>query len=183
MKIIQGTKQKNKVFMERKKIIGLMACDSKGVIGKDRMLPWSYPEELEHFRNMTYQKVMVMGNTTFQSIPSTTLKNRFNIVFSRQQQKSSSFGDNIVFVSSMNDFLRLLNMLTNKEIFMIGGAEITRLFLMQGLLSEFILTKIHKAYEGDTYLSLDFLHYWEQEVICQKNDFTIYRYTINPNAR
>ena len=34
-----------------KKIVGIWAQDEQGVIGKDQVLPWSLPAELQHFKN------------------------------------------------------------------------------------------------------------------------------------
>jgi len=162
--------------MKGRKIVGLLACDPRGVIGNKGALPWFYPEELNHFRQATFGQVMVMGNKTFKSIPSNTLKDRFNIVFSKHSRKGLGHGNNVTFVSSLNDFLSLGNVPTNKEIFMIGGAEIARLFLTADLLSEFLLTKIHDIYEGDTIFPLKLLQDWPSTVIRRDKDFTIYKY-------
>ena len=34
------------------KIVGIMAVTEEGVIGKNNSLPWNYPEELKHFRQI-----------------------------------------------------------------------------------------------------------------------------------
>ncbi len=162
--------------MDNRKIVGLMACDPRGVIGKKGALPWSYPEELEHFRKITFGQIMVMGHKTFESVPLATLKDRFNIVFSRHPQKVPELYDNIIFVSSLSDFLALGNMPADKEMFMIGGAEIAKLFLTAGLLSEFLLTKIQDVYEGDAIFPLILLQDWSCELIRKEKNFTIYKY-------
>ena len=162
--------------MGNKKIVGLMACDPRGVIGNKGGLPWSYPEELEHFRKITFGQVMIMGHKTFESIPTATLKERFNIVFSRRSQKPSEPCENVIFVSSLDDFLALSPIPADKEIFMIGGAEIAKLFLTADLLSAFLLTKIHDVYEGDTIFPLRLLQDWSYEIIRKEKNFTIYKY-------
>ena len=78
--------------------------------------------------------------------------------------------------AQLNDFLTLSNIPPDKEIFMIGGAEISKLFLGANLLSEFLLTKIHDIYEGDTIFPLNLLQGWPYEIIIKENDFTIYKY-------
>lgn len=163
--------------MNGRKIVGLLACDPRGVIGNKGELPWFYPEELDHFRKTTFDQIMIMGHKTFQSIPLTTLKDRFNIVFSRQTIKGFEHSDNVIFISSLNDFLALSNIPVHKKCFMIGGAEIAKLFLIANLLSEFLLTKIHDTYEGDTIFPLDLLQGWPREVIRKDKDFTIYKYS------
>ncbi|MGV8949212.1 MAG: dihydrofolate reductase [Candidatus Paracaedibacter sp.] len=159
--------------MNTKKIVGLMACDPRGVIGNEGALPWVYPEELDHFRKTTFGQIMVMGNKTFESIPSIILKDRFNVVFSRNSRKGLNYGDNVIFVSSLNDFLALKNLPVDKEMFMIGGAEIAKLFLNANLLSAFILTKIHNSYKGDTIFPLDLLQDWPCQIIRENKNFTV----------
>ncbi|WP_341749364.1 dihydrofolate reductase [Candidatus Tisiphia endosymbiont of Sialis lutaria] len=55
------------------KIIGIMAATQQGVIGDRNSLPWSYPEELEHFRATTSGHIMIMGRKTYNIIPKTSL--------------------------------------------------------------------------------------------------------------
>ena len=163
--------------MNNKRITGLLACDPRGVIGNKGALPWLYPEELNHFRQTTFGQIMIMGNKTFESIPSATLKDRFNIVFSRNSSKRLDYADNIIFIPSLNDFLALKNIPADKEMFMIGGAEIAKLFLNTDLLNAFILTKIHDNYEGDTIFPLDLLQDWSCQILKENKDFTVYKYT------
>ena len=39
------------------------------VIGKDNKLPWDIPEELERFRALTRNQVVIMGRKTWESLP------------------------------------------------------------------------------------------------------------------
>ena len=64
---------------------------------------------------------------------------------------------------------------------MIGGAEMTKLFLKANLVNKFLLTRIHKFYEGDTIFPLNLLEGWDQEMIRKEKDFTIYKYTRFPS--
>jgi len=162
--------------VNNQKIVGLMACDPKGVIGHKGALPWSHPEELGYFRSTTFGNVMIMGRKTFESIPLDTLKDRFSIVFSRRPLPPSELKDRVTFVSSLEDFLALDCIPADKKIFMIGGAEIAKLFLQANLLREFLVTKIHDIYKGDTVFSLDALQDWSYEIIRKEKDFTIYKY-------
>lgn len=161
---------------KNRKITGLLACDPKGVIGKKGKLPWHYPEELDFFRTTTHHQIMVMGRKTYQAIPQETLKNRFNVVFSRRFTPLPHQRDYVVPVSSMDEFQKL-ELPFSQGIYMIGGGEIANLFLKADLIDDFLLTKIHKIYEGDTYFSLDLLKDWPQNIIQQKKEYTICLYT------
>ena len=49
------------------------------LIGKDNSLPWSIKEDMNHFKNYTTGKTVLMGKKTFDSIGK-PLANRNNIV-------------------------------------------------------------------------------------------------------
>ncbi|MCX7343688.1 MAG: dihydrofolate reductase [Proteobacteria bacterium] len=158
------------------KIIGIMASTPNGIIGKDNALPWSYPEEIEHFRKITDSQVMVMGRKTFESAPNSLLK-KTPIVFSKNKAIRNLKPCTVV--ESIDSFLEHILSIQCHKAFMIGGAEIAELFLKNNLISEFILTKIHKNYEGDASMDLSFFDKWQQILLTQTKDYTIYKLT-NP---
>jgi dihydrofolate reductase len=158
-------------------ITGIMACDPHGVIGKGNDLPWNYPEELAHFRRTVKGHIIIMGEKTFESIPNDILESCQAIVFSRTTPRAAT--SNCTFVSSLEALLAL-PMPENVKMFVIGGGEIAHLFLRHNLIADFILTKIHKTYEGDVFLDLSLLRDWPESVIQQSRDYTIYQ-LVNPN--
>lgn len=158
------------------KIIGIMASTNEGVIGKGNALPWHYKDELNHFRKITNNQVMVVGRKTFESAPSTLFKKK-PIVFSKTMQSSERY----MVTRSITEFLRYLDSINLPEIFMIGGAEIAELFFKENLISEFFLTKIHKDYDGDITMDLKFFDNWQQILLTQTDNYTIYK-LINPKG-
>jgi dihydrofolate reductase len=62
----------------------VVAHSSNGVIGRDGALPWRLPTDLRRFRELTSGHAVVMGRTTFESIPPRfrPLPERRNIVLS-----------------------------------------------------------------------------------------------------
>ena len=115
-----------------------------------------------------------MGRKTFDSIPAKILKNCICIVFSRNTPLQSY--NIIFFIKSLDDFWRVIKPFTDKKIFMVGGAEIATLFLEQNLIDEFLLTKINKNYDGDTFFPIDFLAGWHSVIIDKTNDYQIYKF-------
>ena len=142
--------------MSSRGIIGLMAADPHGLIGKGPHLPWSYPEELDHFRQTIRGHGIIMGRRTFDSFPKDLLAYSPAVVFSRN---FTSLSPRCTVVESLKAFLAY-PLPTDKSWFMIGGAEIAHLFLEHNLLSEFILTPIKKEHEGDVFLDLKKLSSW-----------------------
>jgi dihydrofolate reductase len=62
----------------------VVAHSTNGVIGRDGTLPWRLPTDLRRFRELTSGHAVVMGRTTFESIPPRfrPLPERRNIVLS-----------------------------------------------------------------------------------------------------
>lgn len=56
-----------------------------GVIGRDGVIPWHVPEDLQHFKEVTSGKPVIMGRRTWESLPDThkPLPGRVNIIVSR----------------------------------------------------------------------------------------------------
>jgi dihydrofolate reductase len=40
--------------------------NKENVIGVDNKLPWHIPEDLQHFKHVTYGKPIIMGRKTFE---------------------------------------------------------------------------------------------------------------------
>jgi len=161
-------------------IIGLMACTEKGVIGSKGRIPWRYPNELKHFQEITHNQIIIMGRKTFEEMSKLSLlKNRKSIVFTRNYSlQNEPTNANIIFVHSLEQFTNL-RLEDEKKIYMIGGAEIAKLFLKNYLLNKFLLTRIHKEYDGDTYFPLSLIEKWDITIITTNKDYTIYKYQPN----
>jgi dihydrofolate reductase len=157
--------------MQCRKVIAIAACDPNGVIGKGGVLPWDLKEERDHFSAMIGQFPIVMGRKTFESIPHHYLQSRPVIVLSRT---ISSRDSNVIFVSSLESFLMLP--IRDQLLFVIGGAAIYSLFLLENLIDEFILTQIKECYPGDTFFPLHLIKRWTKQCIRDVDGFTIYRY-------
>lgn len=58
---------------------------SGGAIGRDGQMPWHLPEDLAHFRRVTFGAPVVMGRRTWESLPERfrPLPGRENIVVTR----------------------------------------------------------------------------------------------------
>lgn len=163
-----------------RKLIGIMACTNSGVIGLDGKVPWKYEKEFKHFQEVTEREAVIMGRKTFDEMRELSLlKTRNNIVFTRNLSLKKHYqAINIRFVNSLEEFKKIIAPEISKA-YMIGGQEIAKLFLKNDMLSEFLLTKIHKEYKGDSYFPLSQLADWQSEIISSCTDYTIHKYTKN----
>ena len=81
-------------FSETLNLIVAHTFDKNG-IGKDGSMPWSIPEDLEHFKELTTRSgddgnnfnIVIMGRKTWDSIPAKfkPLRGRFNVVLSNDE--------------------------------------------------------------------------------------------------
>ena len=158
------------------KIIGIMASTDSGVIGLNGKIPWRYTNELEHFQKVTKGQTVVMGRKTFNEMENLKLlEERKSVVFTRSPLLLNKNATNIRFVNSLNAFTKL-NFIQEKKIYMIGGSEIAELFFKKNMLEKFLLTKIHKEYDGDTYFPLSLIKEWRTEKIIENKNYNIYQY-------
>lgn len=70
----------------------IWAQSTSGIIGVNGVLPWHDRGDMQHFKDMTTGKVVVMGRKTRQSLPqrSKRLPNRTNIVLSRTMKSTKT---------------------------------------------------------------------------------------------
>lgn len=73
-------------------MIGLVWAQAHGgVIGRDGGLPWHLPEDLARFKQLTMGYTVVMGRTTWESLPDSVrpLPGRRNVVLTRDPSWSA----------------------------------------------------------------------------------------------
>jgi len=106
--------------------VGLVWAESAdGVIGVDGTLPWHLPEDLAHFRALTAGHPVVMGHTTWRSLPPRfrPLPGRENIVLSRSEGLALD-GATVV-----PDVAAALALVAGRAAWVIGGAQVYAAFL------------------------------------------------------
>ena len=98
----------------------VVARDRNGAIGKDGGIPWHAPEDLRRFKRETIGGAVIMGRTTWESLPFKPLKDRLNIVVSRD----ASLADHVV--GSVAAAMDLARAAGYDRIYGIGGQGIYR---------------------------------------------------------
>jgi dihydrofolate reductase len=113
----------------RKSIIACIGLNRE--LGKNNNLLWHIPEDLAYFKKITQGAPVIMGRSTFLSLPEKfrPLPGRKNIVLSRQQNNElKKYSQQIIIVDNFSRaFLeaeRFAKKNNQKEIFVIGGASV-----------------------------------------------------------
>ncbi len=107
-------------------MISLIAAIGKNnELGKGNTLLWHMPADMSHFIKMTSGHPVIMGRKTFESLKG-PLPNRKNIVITRDLNYKKN---GIEIAHSLEEAINsarttLAQLAQNKEIFIIGGAEI-----------------------------------------------------------
>lgn len=107
----------------------IVAVSQNNVIGDNEYnsLPWNLPEDLSRFYQLTKNNIVVMGNKTYKSLPNGKLKNRINIVLTRESFNVEDNEGDLFFVD-MASIWELINRYVDKKVFIIGGTSIYSTF-------------------------------------------------------
>ena len=121
----------------------IAAIGKNNELGKDNNLIWHIKGDLAHFKELTMHKKIVMGASTYKSLPK-KLEGREYIILS----KSLKNIEDAQIYSNFDDLIEFLNTL-DEEIMVIGGASIYKLFLPYA--EVLYLTEIEAEAEADVY--------------------------------
>ena len=124
-------------------IRAIMAVDDLGGISKNGSMPWpKNSADLQWFKKNTMNAIVVMGRLTWIDpfMPS-PLKGRVNVLATNQDKEKYLGADEYLSGDILTKVLSLSNKYENKDVYIIGGAEIlNQLF---ELIEEFYLTRIY----------------------------------------
>ena len=127
-----------------KKLVIIAAVGKNNELGYKGNLIWKFKEDMLFFKKMTINHTVVMGDTTFFSLPK-MLDNRKHIVLSFDKD---NFPSDVIVLRSIDDFFNLSKSI-NDDIYIIGGASIYKQFI--NYVDEIILTEINDTALSDVY--------------------------------
>jgi dihydrofolate reductase len=132
----------------------IVAADLNNGIGFQNNIPWSIPNELKYFQDVTVgegNNVVIMGRKTWDSLPdkSKPLKNRTNIVVTRNQDLKLPKG--VLKTDSLHAALVEAAKTDPAEVFVIGGAQLYEDAIKHPACSKIYLTRIQEEFDCDTF--------------------------------
>jgi len=140
------------------------AEDEQGLIGSKGELPWHLPNEMKHFVEVTTGDIVVMGRKTYESIPNPPLKNRVNIVLSRNPEFEA---EDAIICRSKEEIMEQVAE-RNKAVHIIGGTSLFEMFADE--VDMLYRTIVYGDFSGDTYMpAIDYRYFrivdsWEGTV-------------------
>jgi dihydrofolate reductase len=130
-------------------VISIIAAVAKNrVIGVANDLPWRLPDDMKFFMQTTSGHHVIMGRKNYESLPDKfkPLPNRTNIVVTHQK---NFYAPGCTVVHDLDEAVKIAKNNGEKELFIIGGAEIYKLTLP--ITDVLYLTEIEADVNGDTF--------------------------------
>ena len=139
----------------------IVAIGENGVIGVDGGLPWHIPGDLKLFKQTTMGKPLIMGRKTWESL-GRPLPGRPHVVITRDQ-KYSAAGAHVAHDLDQALFIahNMALALEEKEIMVIGGAEIYRLAIVKA--ERLYLTEVALSPRGDAFFPDFDVDQWQEK--------------------
>lgn len=150
-------------------IIFIAAVANNNVMGCNGDMPWSYPEDMKRFRDVTLNHPIIMGRKTWDSLRIKPLPGRKNIVISRNP------GFEYPGVEVYPDIKTPIYKYRDEDIYIIGGSQIFNDYM---IFADYLdITHINKDYDGDVFFPDIDPNIWESVHQEENGDlmFTIYR--------
>lgn len=132
----------------------IVAMGRNRVIGIKNALPWKLPADMEHFRQLTMGKPVIIGQKTFESIGN-PLPGRTNIILTLDKDFAPP-GCQVA--HSIEEALEIAK--DFKEVMICGGASVYKQFLP--IAGRLYLTLIKEDFEGDAFFPEFDWNDWEE---------------------
>ena len=130
-------------------IVSIIAAIGKnGQLGIDNKIPWTLKEDMQNFKNLTLNHHILMGRRTFESIGGKPLKNRINLLVTRNKNIDPKGCEAFDCSYKAMDFAKSNK---EKEIFIIGGTTIYKFFLDNNLADKMYITETTYDGNADTF--------------------------------
>lgn len=159
----------------------IVAVSSDWGIGYKNELLFRIREDLQRFKKLTINKVVVMGHNTFKSLPGgKPLPSRTNIVLSKNDSLQIP---GVITCNSMGSLKALLQNHDPREIFIIGGEKVYAQLL--NYCERAYITKVEANPSADVFMTnIDKLPCWrlEQESLLKNYGEISYKFSIYTNG-
>jgi len=124
----------------------IVAIGKNNVIGIDNKLPWHYKEDIDYFKQTTWNKKIIMGEQTFKSILGyikKPLPGRTSVIATLTDYSYEG-------IEVTHDIINYLkNVPKEEDIFIIGGKIIYDLTL--DIADRLYITHVNKEYKGNVF--------------------------------
>jgi len=127
------------------------AVAANGVIGADGEMPWHYPEDLRHFKDLTVGHPVIVGRVTYERIVDRIggpLPGRTNVVLTRRPDRVDTSSPRVRVATTVEAAIDRARETGDEEVFVAGGRSVYEQLLP--VADRMVLTEIQETYDGDT---------------------------------
>lgn len=142
------------------------AEDRERNIGYEGHLPWHLPADLAHFKKLTINHPIIMGRTTFDSLPG-LLPKRQHIVLTHDKELKEKYctSEQVMILSSIDNLNDFINQHKDEDLCAIGGVSIFEALMDQ--VDVLDKTEIDATFKADT--KMPKIDYSKFELIAKKH--------------
>lgn len=126
----------------------IWAMDENRLIGKDNLLPWHYPKDLEYFKRHTFDQSVLMGDLTYQSLKTYYKKKPLPFKTSYVANIQDASYPDAIHVKDLHAFIKSFQ----EDLFVIGGKTIYHLALPYA--DRLYITYVLATHEGNVYFPM-----------------------------
>lgn len=142
-------------------IKAIICVDKQGAIGQNGDMPWgrSFPEDLAYFKRVTLYQDVVVGRTTYESLPFNRkgFPQRDTLVLTSGNGGAILGDGEAVYFMSKGELLDVIND-SEYDIWIAGGSTVYEQFW--NLIDEVHITTIDNIYpEADTFFQVDLTNF------------------------
>lgn len=140
--------------MHTPKISIIAAMDEKRGIGKGGRIPWHIKEDLIRLKKLTLGNVVILGRKSYDSMcfyydkSGREMPGKLYIVVTRNRDYKPT-RSNACTVNSLESALKIVRGMKEKEVFVIGGAQIFTITMP--FADKLYLTIVKGSYQADTF--------------------------------
>ena len=160
----------------------IVAMAKNRVIGKNSALPWpSIKEDLNHFKEFTTGKTLIVGKNTFDTLP--LLKNRECLILTKPVDAIDAYITNQYMVNNNAMTGQMITMEDvesysrfRKGYLIVAGGAKTYVKLLP-YITEFYVTHVNGNYDGDTFMPPFEDLFTQQEVVKEFDGHKVVKYS------
>ena len=129
----------------------IVAVTNNNGIGFNKTIPWNVPADMQHFKDYTMGKPVIMGRVTRDSLPLGHLPGRDNYVVVRDVPVGvwKTNTTPCTYINGVAFFLDSMRENGTPEICVIGGAQVYELFMPHA--TKIVMSVIPGEYECDVF--------------------------------
>lgn len=136
------------------RISAIASIDEKRGLGRDNQMAWHIKADLVHFKELTQERVVIIGSNTFDSMEYYYNKSgrpmpaKKYLVLTSDLERATK-RENVSFVHSLDEALKLAGQIEDQEIFIAGGAFVYKETI--GIVDRIYLTVVDGDFKCDAF--------------------------------